>query len=72
VILQLGLKTGCYYLRTQPKANAIQFTVDQASLAKAVREQARVLAESNKENAPVKADPTATEEDDGECLSCGA
>lgn len=27
VILQ-GLKTGMYYLRTQPAANAIQFTVD--------------------------------------------
>ena len=23
-----GLKTGMYYLRTQPKANAINFTVD--------------------------------------------
>jgi len=28
-----GLKTGMYYLRTQPKAAAIQFTVDQAQLA---------------------------------------
>jgi len=27
-----GLKTGMYYLRTRPKADAIQFTVDQASL----------------------------------------
>jgi len=27
-----GLKTGMYYLRTKPKANAIQFTVDQESL----------------------------------------
>jgi ribonucleoside-diphosphate reductase alpha subunit len=27
-----GLKTGMYYLRTRPKAEAIQFTVDQASL----------------------------------------
>lgn len=24
-----GLKTGMYYLRTKPRANAIQFTVDQ-------------------------------------------
>lgn len=24
-----GLKTGMYYLRTKPKAHAIQFTVDQ-------------------------------------------
>ena len=28
-----GLKTGMYYLRTRPKADAIQFTVDQESLA---------------------------------------
>lgn len=28
-----GLKTGMYYLRTQPKAKAIQFTVDQDALA---------------------------------------
>ena len=27
-----GLKTGMYYLRSRPKADAIQFTVDQASL----------------------------------------
>ena len=28
-----GLKTGMYYLRTQPKAAAIQFTVDQEALS---------------------------------------
>jgi ribonucleotide reductase alpha subunit len=27
-----GLKSGMYYLRTQPKAQAIQFTVDQVGL----------------------------------------
>src|ERR1700738_901213 len=27
-----GLKTGMYYLRTRPAADAIQFTVDQSSL----------------------------------------
>lgn len=30
-----GLKTGLYYLRTQPKAKAIQFSVDQTTLASA-------------------------------------
>ena len=29
-----GLKTGMYYLRTRPKADAIQFTVDQVALKK--------------------------------------
>ena len=28
-----GLKTGMYYLRTRPKADAIQFTVDQKALS---------------------------------------
>lgn len=28
-----GLKTGMYYLRSRPKADAIQFTVDQTALA---------------------------------------
>jgi ribonucleotide reductase alpha subunit len=31
---KLGLKTGLYYLRTKPKADAIQFTVDQDAVAK--------------------------------------
>ena len=30
-----GLKTGMYYLRTRPKTDAIQFTVDQLALAEA-------------------------------------
>jgi len=29
-----GLKTGCYYLRTRPAADAIQFTVDKAAATK--------------------------------------
>ncbi|KAH9373320.1 hypothetical protein HPB48_018373 [Haemaphysalis longicornis] len=31
---KLGLKTGMYYLRTKPAANAIQFTVDKSALKK--------------------------------------
>ena len=34
-----GLKTGMYYLRTRPKADAIQFTVDQEALAKSREEK---------------------------------
>ena len=52
-----GLKTGLYYLRTRPKADAIQFTVDQASLAKA----------RAKNDAPK---PELVEEE--ECLMCGS
>jgi ribonucleoside-diphosphate reductase subunit M1 len=34
-----GLKTGMYYLRTRPKVDAIQFTVDQAALAESRKEE---------------------------------
>lgn len=39
-----GLKTGMYYLRSRPKADAIQFTVDQTSLA--------ATRKNNVENSP--------------------
>lgn len=32
VCIAKGLKTGMYYLRTRPAANAIQFTVDKSRL----------------------------------------
>ena len=51
-----GLKTGLYYLRTRPKADAIQFTVDQEALA---RSRAQ----------PVQ---KAVEEEEEGCLSCGS
>ncbi|KAG1710454.1 Ribonucleoside-diphosphate reductase large subunit [Nymphon striatum] len=34
---QLGLKTGMYYLRSKPAANAIQFTVDKNKLANDIK-----------------------------------
>lgn len=37
-----GLKTGMYYLRTRPKADAIQFTVDQISLAQTKKNDTKV------------------------------
>ena len=60
-----GLKTGMYYLRTQPKAAAIQFTVDQAALNKA---RASSKAKGGKEN---EARNEKVEEEEP-CLSCGA
>ena len=51
-----GLKTGMYYLRTRPKADAIKFTVDQEQLAK-------------DRKAP---QDQAEEDDDEICLNCGA
>ena len=43
-----GLKTGMYYLRSRPKADAIQFTVDQEKLAEDTKKKASVS--TDKEN----------------------
>jgi ribonucleoside-diphosphate reductase subunit M1 len=45
-----GLKTGCYYLRTRPAADAIQFTVDVSQLE-------TKNAAANKENIGPNASP---------------
>ncbi|CAB1120955.1 unnamed protein product [Ectocarpus sp. CCAP 1310/34] len=58
-----GLKTGMYYLRTRPKADAIQFTVDQSSLKVSREETAKNGAEGG---------GTGLEVEEPECLSCGA
>lgn len=57
---KLGLKTGMYYLRTKPAANAIQFTVDKSS-ARADDELARNMAAI-----------TCSLQNKDECLSCGS
>ncbi|KAG5191589.1 ribonucleotide reductase [Tribonema minus] len=55
-----GLKTGMYYLRTRPKADAIQFTVDQVAL-KASKDKLRAAAVA-----------ASSEEEEEDCISCGA
>eukprot|EP01038_Epipyxis_sp_PR26KG_P015246 gene15246-20550_t len=62
-----GLKTGMYYLRTLPKAEAIQFTVDQAALTTA--RTVSVSATSVTTNAATKGLEFAGEV---ECESCSA
>jgi len=57
-----GLKTGMYYLRTRPKADAIQFTVDKEQVAKD-----RISAVSSEEE---NLKPQLVE--DEECVNCGA
>ncbi|CAK4634162.1 hypothetical protein LEN26_017189 [Aphanomyces euteiches] len=54
-----GLKTGMYYLRSRPKADAIQFTVDQAAIKK------QQVANAGKA-------PKTEEPEEEQCLSCGA
>ena len=73
-----GLKTGMYYLRSLPKADAIQFTVDQAALT-----TSRAASTTTKAAAPVPTAATtvpvasgATKglayEAEQECESCSA
>lgn len=54
-----GLKTGMYYLRTRPAAQAIQFTVDQAILQKA-KEANQAPRAALSAPPPVAAAPTVT------------
>ncbi|KAJ3988084.1 ribonucleotide reductase [Lentinula detonsa] len=49
-----GLKTGMYYLRTKPAAQAIQFTVDAAVLKDAKMHQAKAAAEKKANLIPSK------------------
>jgi ribonucleoside-diphosphate reductase subunit M1 len=78
---QKGLKTGMYYLRTRPKADAIQFTVDQQQLVADNKAAAVIPSVMDKENAAIsinkKASPQGikgldTADDEAECLNCGA
>mmetsp|Transcript_19926 Transcript_19926/g.46295 ORF Transcript_19926/g.46295 Transcript_19926/m.46295 type:complete len:291 (+) Transcript_19926:108-980(+) len=72
-----GLKTGMYYLRTRPKADAIQFTVDQEQLS-ADRVKNSALADGdNKLNSKGRGPPPVpklvqAQPEEEECLTCGA
>ena len=71
-----GLKTGMYYLRTRPKADAIQFTVDQQQLtadkAKASAALFPARASVAAKAAPQGINGLDTEDDEDQCLNCGA
>ncbi|CAH0581265.1 unnamed protein product [Chrysodeixis includens] len=63
---KMGLKTGMYYLRTKPAANAIQFTVDKSKVkGKAMNGKAEV------EDANMAAITCSLQNRD-ECMSCGS
>jgi ribonucleoside-diphosphate reductase alpha subunit len=64
-----GLKTGMYYLRSRPKADAIQFTVNKAQLAATQKNATQAPATPTKVP-PTEPRPEVIEEE--ECLSCGA
>ena len=75
---RLGLKTGMYYLRTRPKADAIKFTVDQLQLKTATTAGAG-NAEGNS-TSPTSAMSSLADvarkleirDEEEECLNCGA
>ncbi|XP_059619011.1 ribonucleoside-diphosphate reductase large subunit [Phlebotomus argentipes] len=62
-----GLKTGMYYLRTKPAANAIQFTVDKTKL----KEEVNTNGE-DKVNGEERADMLCSLDNKEACLSCGS
>lgn len=74
-----GLKTGMYYLRTRPKADAIQFTVNQEQL---VVDRAKSENFRNNETVPHSSNTDTisnengvglhTVDDEDECVNCGA
>jgi len=65
-----GLKTGMYYLRTRPKADAIQFTVDQEQLTADRLKDVNINADEKKP--PQDRASTLEMKEDDECLNCGA
>mmetsp|Transcript_17033 Transcript_17033/g.36812 ORF Transcript_17033/g.36812 Transcript_17033/m.36812 type:complete len:819 (-) Transcript_17033:121-2577(-) len=82
-----GLKTGMYYLRTRPKADAIQFTVNQEMLAETNNAQNQAAAQDpveeprksptsvaniGKASVAAKFATLQVKDDEEECLNCGA
>jgi len=82
-----GLKTGMYYLRTRPKAEAIQFTVNQEMLAETNAQNTAAAANPAQESQVSPASSVADvgkasinskfaglqmKDEEEECLNCGA
>jgi ribonucleoside-diphosphate reductase subunit M1 len=69
-----GLKTGMYYLRSLPKADAIQFTVDQSALATTRAAAPTPAAAAGKGSAPTTSGATQglAFEEKPACESCSA
>jgi ribonucleotide reductase alpha subunit len=77
-----GLKTGMYYLRTRPKADAIQFTVNQEMLAETTQNPAVNSPRKSSSPTSVASGPKASlsskfaslamKDEEEECLNCGA
>lgn len=78
---KLGLKTGMYYLRTKPAANAIQFTVDKNKL-KTITDAAAAMKIEKEEEAVASKNGNAPDsnmaammcslQNKDDCLMCGS
>lgn len=73
-----GLKTGMYYLRTKPAANAIQFTVDRSRVAAPAtpttngEKQNGVASPKDDEREKRMAEMVCSLENKDACMSCGS
>ncbi|XP_063621317.1 ribonucleoside-diphosphate reductase large subunit [Cydia splendana] len=71
---KMGLKTGMYYLRTKPAANAIQFTVDKAKAKARVTNgntNGTTNGNADRDEANMAAITCSLQNKD-DCLSCGS
>lgn len=64
-----GLKTGMYYLRTRPRANAVKFTVGGSSSGAAAATPERTNTGDSSDSST---DSSAASHSDDECSSCSA
>ncbi|CAH0702468.1 unnamed protein product [Spodoptera exigua] len=69
---KMGLKTGMYYLRTKPAANAIQFTVDKSKVkGRVTNGKAEINGKTDVDDANMAAITCSLQNRD-ECMSCGS
>ncbi|GBP22778.1 Ribonucleoside-diphosphate reductase large subunit [Eumeta japonica] len=69
---KIGLKTGMYYLRTKPAANAIQFTVDKTKVVNGSKISNGVASEKTIRDEANMAAITCSLQNKDECISCGS
>ena len=70
--LTQGLKTGMYYLRTRPAANAIQFTVDQ-KVVQEVRDKMQQSTQKTQEEKDLEeAKLICSRQNQEACIMCSA
>lgn len=67
-----GLKTGMYYLRTKPAANAIQFTVDKLKLREDISTNGETHVNGKSEVDQGRAEMVCSLDNKEACMSCGS